>query len=75
MLEATPLRPDLAKYVQRSEKCEGQHHMFIAGKVGVPAEGTYHIFTICTACDYANVHSFRIASPNQPQFIEENDKG
>lgn len=47
-----------------SKDCTGQHHIFVAEVVAVPAEGKIVVVTVCTDCDSVSFHEKVVAAPN-----------
>lgn len=57
-----------------SKECTGEHRVFVAEVVAVPAEGKIVVVTVCTACDSVSFHEKVVASPNSSLLMLK-DKG
>lgn len=54
--------------------CTGQHHIFVAEVVAIPAEGKIVVVTVCTNCDVVSFHEKVIAAP-KATLVMLKDKG
>jgi hypothetical protein len=46
----------------KTSKCAGQHTIFVAEVVAVESSGMVYVLTVCTSCDYANCHAFKVSN-------------
>jgi hypothetical protein len=46
--------------------CVGDHEIYVAEVVGVEAEGTVTVITVCRRCDSVNFHTKKLAENKVP---------
>jgi hypothetical protein len=46
------------------QRCSGQHDVYVAEVLYVPAEGKLVVVTVCRACTSVNFHERQVAQPH-----------
>lgn len=47
-----------------ASRCDGQHDVYVAEVLYVPAEGKLVVVTVCRACTSVNFHEKQVAEPH-----------
>lgn len=49
---------------QSNKRCSGEHDVYVAEVLYVPAEGKLVVVTVCRACTSVNFHEKQVAQPH-----------
>lgn len=49
---------------QQYKRCDGQHDIYVAEVLYVPAEGKLVVVTVCRNCDTVHFHEKQVAQPH-----------
>lgn len=51
------------------KQCAGQHEIYVAEVLYVPAEGKLVVATVCRACDTVRFHQQQVAEPHHDGIL------